>query len=52
VPKQRRGEAQSVENLRHLKSTDEIKFVLGTREDYEWAKEKMASTSWRSSAHC
>jgi 7-carboxy-7-deazaguanine synthase len=30
------------ENLRHLKETDEIKFVLGTREDYEWAKAKIA----------
>src|SRR5580692_4670659 len=30
------------ENLRHLKATDEIKFVLGTREDYEWAKAKIA----------
>ena len=27
------------ENLRHLKSTDEVKFVIGTRQDYEWAKE-------------
>jgi len=27
------------ENLRHLKSTDEIKFVIGTREDYEWCKQ-------------
>ncbi len=25
------------ENLSHLKSTDEVKFVIGTREDYEWA---------------
>jgi len=30
------------ENLRHLQSTDEIKFVIGTREDYEWAKEQIA----------
>jgi 7-carboxy-7-deazaguanine synthase len=30
------------ENLQHLKSTDEIKFVIGTREDYQWAKEKIA----------
>jgi 7-carboxy-7-deazaguanine synthase len=30
------------ENLRHLKSTDEIKFVMGTQEDYEWAKAKIA----------
>jgi 7-carboxy-7-deazaguanine synthase len=25
-------------NLRHLKATDEVKFVIGTVEDYEWAK--------------
>jgi 7-carboxy-7-deazaguanine synthase len=30
------------ENLQHLKSTDEIKFVIGTREDYDWAKSKIA----------
>ena len=29
------------ENLPHLKSTDEIKFVITTREDYEWAKERI-----------
>jgi 7-carboxy-7-deazaguanine synthase len=28
-----------LENLAHLKSTDEIKFVIGTLQDYEWAKE-------------
>jgi 7-carboxy-7-deazaguanine synthase len=27
------------ENLTHLKSTDEIKFVIGTQQDYEWARE-------------
>lgn len=26
------------ENIPHLKNTDEIKFVIGTMEDYEWAK--------------
>lgn len=26
------------ENIRHLKSGDEVKFVIGTREDYDWAK--------------
>lgn len=26
------------ENLYHLKGTDEIKFVIGTREDYDWAR--------------
>jgi 7-carboxy-7-deazaguanine synthase len=29
------------ENLEHLKATDEIKFVIGSAEDYEWAKEKI-----------
>ena len=29
------------ENLKHLKATDEIKFVIGTFEDYEWAKQKI-----------
>jgi 7-carboxy-7-deazaguanine synthase len=27
------------ENLAHLKAGDEIKFVLGTRQDYDWARE-------------
>jgi 7-carboxy-7-deazaguanine synthase len=30
------------ENLPHLRATDEIKFVIGTVEDYEWAKEQIA----------
>ncbi len=30
------------ENLQHLKPTDEIKFVIGTLEDYEWTKQKIA----------
>lgn len=29
------------ENLKHLKATDEIKFVIGTVQDYEWAKEQI-----------
>ena len=29
------------ENLPHLKSSDEIKFVIGTKEDYKWAKEQI-----------
>jgi 7-carboxy-7-deazaguanine synthase len=31
------------ENLRHLKRTDEIKFVIATREDYSWAKKQIAT---------
>jgi 7-carboxy-7-deazaguanine synthase len=30
------------ENIQHLKSTDEVKFVLGSWEDYAWAKETIA----------
>jgi 7-carboxy-7-deazaguanine synthase len=30
------------QNLRHLRATDEIKFVIATREDYEWAREQIA----------
>jgi 7-carboxy-7-deazaguanine synthase len=30
------------ENLPHLKATDEVKFVIGTVEDYYWAKEQIA----------
>ena len=31
------------ENIPHLKRTDEIKFVIGTQEDYEWAKQQIAT---------
>jgi 7-carboxy-7-deazaguanine synthase len=27
------------ENINHIKPSDEIKFVIGTREDYDWSKE-------------
>ena len=30
-----------LDNLKHLKTTDEIKFVVGTAEDYEWARKKI-----------
>jgi len=30
------------ENVNHLKKTDEIKFVIGDREDYEWSKETVS----------
>ena len=30
------------ENLGHLKAGDEIKFVIGTLQDYEWAKQTIA----------
>jgi len=31
------------ENIPHLRATDEIKFVVGTVEDYEWAKAQIAA---------
>ena len=31
------------ENIAHLKATDEIKFVIGTQEDYDWAKQQIAA---------
>jgi 7-carboxy-7-deazaguanine synthase len=31
------------ENLAHLRSTDEIKFVIRTLEDYEWSRQQIAS---------
>ncbi len=30
-------------NLAHLKATDEIKFVIGTKQDYEWAKSQITA---------
>ena len=38
------------ENIPHLKGTDEVKFVLGTVEDYEWAKTQI--TTHRLAALC
>jgi 7-carboxy-7-deazaguanine synthase len=36
-------ERNRFENIPHLKPTDEIKFVIGTVEDYEWAKQQIAA---------
>ena len=41
-PSSGEAERNRWENLQHLKATDEIKFVIGTVEDYEWAKKKIA----------
>jgi 7-carboxy-7-deazaguanine synthase len=38
-------ERNRFENIPHLKATDEVKFVIGTVEDYEWAKEQIAKYS-------
>lgn len=36
-------ERNRFENIPHLKATDEIKFVIGTVEDYEWAKQQITT---------
>ena len=36
-------ERNRMENIPHLKATDEIKFVIGTVEDYESAKQQIAT---------
>jgi 7-carboxy-7-deazaguanine synthase len=41
-PSSGEAERNRYENIRHLRATDEVKFVIGTREDYEWAKAKIA----------
>ena len=30
------------ENINYLNKKDEIKFVIGNREDYDWAKNKIS----------
>jgi len=41
-PSSGESERNRYENIPHIKRTDEVKFVIGTREDYEWAKEQLA----------
>jgi len=41
-PSSGEAERNRWENLKHLTATDEIKFVIGTMEDYEWAKQKIS----------
>ena len=39
-------------NLEHLRPSDEVKFVIGTREDYQWASEKLRKINGRCEALC
>jgi 7-carboxy-7-deazaguanine synthase len=41
-PSSGEGKRNRRENLKHLKATDEIKFVIGTVEDYAWARRQIA----------
>lgn len=34
-------ERNRFDNIQHLKSNDEVKFVIGTVEDYEWARQQL-----------
>lgn len=40
-PSSGESERNRWDNLRHLRASDEIKFVIGTHEDYAWAKEQI-----------
>jgi 7-carboxy-7-deazaguanine synthase len=42
-PAAARWSATGLRTFPHLKATDEIKFVIGTVEDYEWAKQQIAT---------
>jgi len=39
TPDSQESHRNHLENLSHLKTTDEIKFVICSRKDYDWAKE-------------
>ena len=41
-PSSGEAERNRWENLQHLKATDELKFVIGTQEDYDWARQRIA----------
>ncbi len=41
TPSSKMAKKNRYENIPLLKSTDEVKFVIGTREDYEWSKEQL-----------
>ena len=35
-------ERNRLENIPHIRATDEVKFVIGTQQDYDWAREQIA----------
>ncbi|MCX7878196.1 MAG: 7-carboxy-7-deazaguanine synthase, partial [Ignavibacteria bacterium] len=39
TPSSRMEKKNLYDNIRHLKKTDEVKFVIGNREDYLWARD-------------
>jgi 7-carboxy-7-deazaguanine synthase len=43
TPDSKESEKNLFDNINHLKPTDQIKFVLCSRQDYEWAKQLIES---------
>lgn len=41
-PNSGEAERNRFENIAHLNASDELKFVIGTLQDYEWAREQIA----------
>lgn len=41
TPSSRMADKNLYENISYLAKKDEVKFVVGSREDYEWSKEKI-----------
>jgi len=41
-PSSGEAERNRWDNLKHLKATDEIKFVIGTQQDYDWTKQQIS----------
>ena len=41
-PSSGEGSRNRMENVAHLKAADEVKFVIGTWEDYDWMKRQLA----------
>jgi len=38
-------------NIQHLTQRDEVKFVIGSREDYEWSREKLREHNLSKQCH-
>jgi 7-carboxy-7-deazaguanine synthase len=51
TPDSQESEKNLYENLDHLKPTDQVKFVLCSRKDYEWAKQLIASKKLYDTCH-
>lgn len=50
-PSSKMSDKNLYENINYLKAGDEVKFVIGSREDYDWVKETINKYSLEKSAH-